>query len=271
MKTSNLIKRIFTCLLGIPSLIAIIFLLPQHNFIGFSFLIILFAFSGSLEMSKMVFGKKTFLSYISFLTVPVSYLYSSYTELCLIILIFGVLTFEIKHGEKHSFENSVCSIAKNILLLLYPSYLMTFAVRFVQGKDVNAYVILLFLLLVFSNDIFAYVFGMCFGRNNAGIFKVSPKKSIAGFIGGTVGCIAVCLVYFALFGSYMRFFTPIGRIFLALASSIAANIGDLAESVIKRCCNVKDSGSVIPGRGGILDCSDSVMTASVLFYIIFSL
>lgn len=271
MKTSNLIKRIITCVLGIPALIALIFLLPQHNFIGFSVLVIAFAFLGSLEMSEMIFGKKTFLSYISFFTVFVSYFHSSLTDLCLIILIIGVFAFEIKHGEKDSFKNSVLSMAKNILILLYPSYFMTFAIRFIQSKDVNSYVILLFLLLVFSNDIFAYVFGMLFGRNNAGIFKVSPKKSIAGFAGGTLGCIAVCLVYFALFGSHMIFFTPIERILLAFASSVAANIGDLAESVIKRCCNVKDSGAVIPGRGGILDCSDSIMTASVFFYIIFSL
>ncbi len=271
MKTSNLLSRTITCVVGILAIAALIFFLPQHHFIGFSVLVILSAFAGSLELSSITIGRKTFFSYASFITVIVSYVFSRYTELCLALLIFTVLAFEIKKGEKDTFRDSAASISLNILVLIYPSYFLSFLVRLVQSENVNEYVISLFLLLVFSNDIFAYIFGMLFGKNNAGLFKASPKKSIAGFVGGTIGCIGVCFLFFAFFGEKMIHFSVYSQFLLGLGSSITANIGDLAESVLKRSCNVKDSGSIIPGRGGVLDCTDSIMTASLLFYIVYAL
>lgn len=271
MKTSNLVSRTITCVVGIPALAAVIFLIPQYHFAGFSALIIVCALLGSLEMSNIIFGKRTVMSYVSFITVIVACFIPQYTELSLIILISIVLAFEIKSGEKDSFRDSLSVISKSILLLIYPSYYLTFSMRFIRFDNVNAYVISLFLILVFSNDMFAYIFGMLFGKKNAGVFKVSPKKSMAGFVGGNVGCIAICLAFFALFGDFLPALNVCHQIILAFVSSIMANIGDLAESVIKRCCNVKDSGSIIPGRGGILDCTDSIMAVSVLFYVVFSL
>ena len=100
---------------------------------------------------------------------------------------------------------------------------------------------------------------------------IQNTGSPAGFLGGNIGCIAMCLAFFALFKSHLPALNVCHQIILSLVSSIMANVGDLAESVIKRCCNVKDSGSIIPGRGGILDCTDSIMAVSVLFYVVFSL
>ena len=107
---------------------------------------------------------------------------------------------------------------------------------------------------------------MLFGKNNRGYIKASPNKSIAGFIGGIAGSILS-----GLLGIYIWPEIFIGSILkiiiLGIIVAIAAIAGDLAESVFKRSAGWKDSGRVIPGRGGILDSIDSILMAAPVFYI----
>ena len=137
-------------------------------------------------------------------------------------------------------------------------------------ENISASAVMLFISLVFSNDIFAYIFGMLFGRGHGGVVKVSPKKSLAGFAGGLAGCIGICLLLFALLKDLPHVALWI-RIVLAVLISTAANIGDLAESVFKRSAGVKDSGNIFPGRGGALDSMDSEIASAPLFFLIFKL
>jgi phosphatidate cytidylyltransferase len=103
------------------------------------------------------------------------------------------------------------------------------------------------------------------GKNNRGIIKASPNKSILGFIGGFLGSIAVGIlayfIFFDIFGHLLK------MIILGFITALAAIIGDLAESVMKRSAQIKDSGNVIPGRGGILDSIDSIIFAAPAYYI----
>lgn len=265
---SNLAKRLLTCLLGIPALFALIFLLPMHNYCGISILVIVLAFLGSLEMSKMVFGKAHPLAFVSWLCVALTCFFPNSFEYSIAYLFLLAICWNIRRGESDGFKSSIENTAKLLLVIIYPSFFLSYLVRFFALKNVNAYVITMYLVLVFSNDIFAYVFGMLFGKNNKGIFKVSPKKSIAGFIGGFVSCIGICFLYTYLFKKNLPYMNISDRLVLGFTISIVANIGDLAESVFKRSANVKDSGNIIPGRGGVLDCVDSICaTAPFVFYI----
>jgi phosphatidate cytidylyltransferase len=121
---------------------------------------------------------------------------------------------------------------------------------------------------------------MLFGKGNRGIVPASPNKSVAGFIGGAFGTIVigvgavliqpdVFILQNAVSG------VPGGAVtigaLLALLTGIAATLGDLAESAIKRSSGADDSGNIIPGRGGVLDSIDSVAFAAPVFYLLSSL
>ena len=124
--------------------------------------------------------------------------------------------------------------------------------------------ILLFFLIVFSSDTFAFLIGIAFGKNNKGIVKVSPNKSIAGFAGGLLipGILTALVSYIApdVFPFGMSAGFAIG-----VLTAIAGTIGDLIESSFKRSASVKDSGSIVLGRGGVLDSIDSIVMAAPVY------
>ena len=276
--TQNLKQRIITCVIGVPAVILGIFCFQDYNFIIFSLLIIAFAFLGTFEMSKMLFdGKVVAISYLApFLTV-IQYLQGILSwpddtlDLVFILLLLFVFSTEIKLGEKDNFKESLIRASKKCLLIFYPNYLLTFMLRMLALPETTAYTIITFMLMVFSNDIFAYVFGMLFGKNNKGIFKVSPKKSVAGFIGGLLCCIGIGILMFSLCSEHLPNLTLFHQILLGIAMSFTANVGDLTESAFKRSANVKDSGNLIPGRGGVLDSMDSLIASAPIFFILITM
>ena len=98
------------------------------------------------------------------------------------------------------------------------------------------------------------------------LIKVSPNKSIVGFIGGIFGSILIALLTQHFFPQILpgHFYKAI---ILGFVVSIFAIIGDLSESLLKRSADCKDSGNVIMGRGGILDSIDSLLFVAPVFYI----
>lgn len=116
------------------------------------------------------------------------------------------------------------------------------------------------LLAAWANDIGAYFAGTRFGRH--GFFtQISPRKTWEGAIGGLGAAVVVML------GLGMLIDLPVvHRIAFGLGLGIAATLGDLAESLIKRQTGVKDSSNIIPGHGGLLDRIDSLLSAAVFAY-----
>jgi phosphatidate cytidylyltransferase len=112
---------------------------------------------------------------------------------------------------------------------------------------------------------------MSFGRNNKGLLKVSPNKSLAGFIGGTLSTIVLSLLFCLIVPGIKETILPWQAVLLGLVTSTSANIGDLIESAFKRSASVKDSGSLIPGRGGLLDSIDSMLASAPIFWVVLSL
>lgn len=262
---SNLFKRTLTCIFGIAFLFAITFFLPMHNFIGLTVAIAVLTLLGSAEMSKIVLGKVCFPVYFSWIYTVLPQKYAEYYLFLLILTCFAV---QIKKGEKDNFKTAVNDMAKLLSVSLYPAFFMRYAVKFFSLENVNAFVIFLYLVLVFSNDIFAYVFGMLLGKNNRGIFKVSPKKSIAGFIGGFISCIGMAFLFCFVCRNNLPSIGTGEKLLLGILMSLLADIGDLLESSLKRSADIKDSGTIIPGRGGVLDSIDSICaTAPVIFFI----
>jgi phosphatidate cytidylyltransferase len=123
--------------------------------------------------------------------------------------------------------------------------------------------IFLLLVIVMTGDSAAYYTGSSFGRHKL-YEAVSPKKSIEGALGGLAGSLVGALLF-------RQFFFPelalVHCIAVTLPAAAMGQLGDLFESLLKRSCGVKDSGTIVPGHGGILDRLDSVLFAApVLFY-----
>lgn len=130
-----------------------------------------------------------------------------------------------------------------------------------QNNSFNPNIIVGIFILVWINDSFAYLIGKNFGKKKL-LEKVSPKKTMEGFLGGGVA---------TLISSYFIFyFNGIFEIWmwivLALLVSILGTIGDLIQSKFKREAGVKDSGVIMPGHGGIYDRLDSIIYISPFIY-----
>ncbi len=130
--------------------------------------------------------------------------------------------------------------------------------------DYNPEVLLGSFILVWVNDSFAYLVGKNFGKQKL-FEKISPKKTVEGFLGGLFfGCIAS---YFISRYTNVPNFTFTNWLILSIIISVFGTLGDLIESKFKRQAKVKDSGTIMPGHGGLLDRLDSMIFASPFIYL----
>lgn len=116
-------------------------------------------------------------------------------------------------------------------------------------------------ILIWANDSFAYLVGKNFGKRKL-MERVSPKKTIEGFIGGMLGAVIASFLIF----KYTEIFTLASWIMLAILVASIGTFGDLIQSKFKREAGVKDSGILMPGHGGIYDRLDSIIYTSPFIY-----
>jgi len=125
----------------------------------------------------------------------------------------------------------------------------------------NAHYPLSFLLLLWANDTGAYLVGRSFGRTKL-FERHSPKKTWEGFAGGVlISCIVALIISY-----YFKELTWFQWIIEAVLISFFGTLGDLIESMFKRSINVKDSGEILPGHGGLLDRFDGLLLAAPIVY-----
>lgn len=125
--------------------------------------------------------------------------------------------------------------------------------------------VLCYIFIIWANDVFAYLVGMTFGRHRL-CERLSPKKSWEGFFGGIAGAVAMGLVAARVMDGSCWVWAG-----LALVAAATGVLGDLVESMFKRAAGVKDSGTLIPGHGGVLDRFDAMLLSApfVFVYMLF--
>jgi phosphatidate cytidylyltransferase len=148
--------------------------------------------------------------------------------------------------------------------LIYVGWLGSYvvALRFLPE---GMYWIILAILGVGISDVGAYLFGSVFGRHKISV-KVSPSKSIEGFLGGILCAGLFGYLFGFLIHPISNSISAINGLLLTTIVSIFALLGDLGESMLKRQFNLKDSSNLIPGHGGILDRVDTWLWAGVISY-----
>lgn len=147
--------------------------------------------------------------------------------------------------------------AHSALGLMYVGLLPSFAFRLLDQESGLFWFIFL-LAVVFAGDTMAYCFGVLFGKNKV-MPTVSPKKTWEGSLGGILGSVVagvICWKY--LLPEFPGYFI----VGLAAVSGYVGQFGDFFESLLKRVADVKDSGKIMPGHGGVLDRIDAVLFAS---------
>lgn len=268
-------SRVLTFVVGVPAISSIILLLPHANHLAFNLVAMLFIVLGARETANLFrqkgYAVPVYLPFASAL-LPLSawlairgLIPTESTEYLLIILVMSVLTMEINAAEETDFSTVLPRIGGSLLTLVYPALFAVFVVR-LTGFDQAAIKLFAFLILVFLNDTAAYIFGSLFGRKSRKLFRVSPNKSVVGFVSGLAVCILTAWVLQTL---YAELFSSVRTSLIAgLVIGLAGIIGDLAESALKRSAVIKDSGDIIPGRGGILDSIDSILFAAPFYYLI---
>lgn len=274
---SKVVKRLLTFFIGVPLVLLIVFC-DYLNHLPLQIAVSIFTVLGANEFYTMLSKKgcKLFnreLILIATALLPFScYIFilsglsldiTPWLYITLVILLMGFECFTAK-----SFENSVSKISYSSLTLFYSGFLLTFISRMTLLPD-SKYIISLFLIFVFMCDSFAWLFGILLGKSTRGFVAASPNKSLVGFIGGIAGSIACGFLFKYLFPEIINI-SNVSLFVLGFVTAIAAIIGDLIESVFKRSCEVKDSGNLIPGRGGVLDSMDSIIIAAPVFYIAYN-
>lgn len=178
----------------------------------------------------------------------------------LFIVLACLFLFLLQFSRKNNSE-ALVGISLTLFGMLYVSWFSSFLlkIRFLSGGPIwVAYLI----AVTKSSDVGAYVFGSLFGRHPL-MPHVSPNKSVEGMVGG----LALSVVVSTLLGPCLPVkFEPSHLAVLGAMIGVIGQIGDLSESLMKRFCDTKDSGALLPGMGGVLDVMDSILFTAPLFY-----
>ena len=171
------------------------------------------------------------------------------------VLLFGFFVLELFSASEKPFPN----IGLNLLGVIYlMSPFMVLNYMALRGGEYNSLLVLGILLLIWANDVSAYLVGRQIGRVKL-MERISPGKSREGSAAGVVGAMAAGVLMYYLFN--VPGLELYDWVVIAALVSIFATVGDLCESMLKRSLGIKDSGNLLPGHGGMLDRFDALYFA----------
>jgi phosphatidate cytidylyltransferase len=253
--------RLLSALAGIP----LVLLLAWWGGLAFFLLILFISHLALLELYKLlgVKGKKLRLSGLAgnLLLLLTVFALPGTEAYLLALTVFFLGTFTMFWLSSPGDFLMLASVMFGKLYITTPLCLFLL----IRSRPDGFSLVLLLLLAVWATDTGAYFFGLSFGRRPLAPL-VSPRKSVEGALGGLVTALLVLSVAAPYLG-----LTRIEGISLGFILSVSGQAGDMAESALKRWAEAKDSGSFLPGHGGVLDRLDSLLFALPVAFIYLTL
>lgn len=261
------LKRIITAVILIPLIVYYIYYLPPFPFFFILLLIVvvvsLWEFFSMYNLRKALYIPSILLGGVLFYVLclyPERTIETTFGIISIILLIrLGITTLPSGSAK----ELGVIAIG-----FLYITTFLSFQ-WFLRNDIFGRENILLLYGSVWSADSMAYYIGTYIGRNKL-CPSISPNKTIEGAIGSIIGGVVATLIITTIFYTH-RDWTILKAIMIGAIIGVASVLGDLIESMFKRDAGVKDSSSIIPGHGGLLDKIDSVLLSAPLMYLIMRL
>lgn len=264
---SSMKARLLTAAIGLPLILLVLILSEFFNWIITCTLAILCVFMVfELLSAKMLHSNiKIVLPCIAFSFIAPLLANTKYNLIpfyVYVLILFFVMIFD---NNKISF-NDIAFIVTGTLIIVFGIMCISMLNNFYNG-----YISFVFALCVgvpWVSDGGAYFAGVFLGKHKL-CPKISPNKTVEGFIGGLiVGAASAPLVGFIFSLIYQNFAVDyLYLVILGLLASLISVLGDLSFSLIKRSCGIKDYGSIFPGHGGMLDRFDSVIYVAPLVYL----
>ena len=206
----------------------------------------------------------------AYLTIPIQYglVYMGWYGLFIVFIpvwVFFLLPFRlILSGQTDGFLRSVTAISWGLMITVFSISHAAMLMKFPateQSISGGLGLIMFMAILNQGNDVAQYIWGKLFGKHKI-VPQLSPKKTWEGFIGGAI----TTMIGAALLAPFLTPFSFIFSLIAGLLIACAGFIGDVTFSALKRDLKIKDSGSLIPGHGGILDRIDSLSLTAPLFF-----
>ena len=181
-------------------------------------------------------------------------------------LLFWLISLFLLSGypENSKLWNDESKIALMGVLVLIPAFVGIVVLKYLLP---SGYLVLALVILVAAVDVGAYFVGVNFGSRKLAA-KLSPKKSWEGVWGGTVVCLLVAALFTWLMHNNLQALSLMqitALLTLSVGVTFFSVVGDLIESMLKRNCGIKDTGTMLPGHGGVLDRVDGLVAATPLF------
>ena len=255
-------KRVLTALVAIPIVVLIVRFSPDWLFAFAISLVSVLAVEEFLSLAETKgLGRPGRWFLVPAALVAIAFLGGA--NWVLAALVASVIALTTVSILEKPIETALGRVGMGLSGLLYCCVTLGFLILMARNMPRN--LILLLLVIVWIGDTAAYYCGRAFGRHLLAP-NVSPKKTVEGALAGFAGSVVAGTIS----GVWLLGEPWLNLAFISGATAIAGQFGDLAESVLKRSAGVKDSSSILPGHGGILDRLDSLIFAVPIFYWLFN-
>jgi phosphatidate cytidylyltransferase len=265
-------KRILTAIVGLPILLYTVWSRSPYFFVILTAIAALLALSEFYGLaSKVGYKPQIVVGYIAGLVVLASYLFNEPSLAVAAVIALSIVSLSAALRSADEIKNSLMSVSSTVFGVIYVAFLpgcligvrmLPDAVTRLSAPHLASKVLTMFFALVMMTDTGAFYVGRSLGRHKLAP-KISPGKTVEGAIGGLAAAIITGFLCRVLFFPEI----PITHaLALGAAIGLVGQIGDLAESMLKRGAGVKDSGNLLPGHGGMLDRIDSILFCAPLLY-----
>lgn len=264
------IKRVTSALLGFP--IVLIILLIRNKYIvdiALSIIAILSLHEYFNAISKEAKPVR-WIGYLSCLSIAIIHIIpSEYLQIVVTLAVPILLLILFAQVIATQMKTNFKDITYTFMGIAYVVFFIMF-IAFINGMENGNVLIWYAIIAAWGTDICAYFVGKAIGKHK--FSKVSPKKSVEGCIGGTIGAILLMIGYTLIANKFWGMeISYVSIAFIGLILSLIGQIGDFAASSIKRYVDIKDFSNLIPGHGGMLDRIDSLIFLAPFAYALFRL